>query len=183
VWSQFLTSLPLGFTWHCPKRIFSHRSSQILTDKTGRQTPDLGIFIVQAGCTKFSFSSHPCYPYYYPSLSCFLGKIIRAIYPQLAQNLPLTNRRSREKFFHHEGTKIHEEKRERGVAGSRRSFNHSWHACFLMCCTRRRKEQTRLDPALIAGGEHSRRTLHFLFLLRALRGLRGEALGCGKRLR
>jgi hypothetical protein len=44
-------------------------------------------------------------PYYYPSLSCFLGKIIRAIYPQLAQTLPLTNRKWREEIIHHEGTK------------------------------------------------------------------------------
>jgi len=43
--------------------------------------------------------------YYYPSLSCFLGKIIQAIYPQLAQALPLRNRKWREEFIHHEGTK------------------------------------------------------------------------------
>ena len=48
-------------------------------------------------------SSVPSYDY--PPLSCFLGKIIRAIYPELAQNLPLTNRRSREKFIHHEDSR------------------------------------------------------------------------------
>ena len=36
--------------------------------------------------------------------------------------------------------------------------------------------------ALIAGGNHSCRTLPSLFLLRALRGLRGETVGCGQRL-
>ena len=38
-------------------------------------------------------------PYYYPKLSCFLGKIIQAIYPQSAQIPSLTIRKWREIFF------------------------------------------------------------------------------------